>query len=422
MKKHIISGAMLTAIIMLFLTGISCSSPVNTVQDPHFTEDGQLIKDSTDTVSFEPIMPKRIKFYVEVSGSMNGFFRANRPTAFKRDLWQIMTYCSAIAPTVSILTNDGASGAEMPQSQFQAYMNTGAFISSASTKVPVMLQGIISALNTTAGEVAVLVSDMKYSPVGAAAPEVLLTQYSSDINRILGTAGKAVSMVCATSDYLDNAGNDIAANHSPYYYLIIGDAMQVADVRNTISSLLQENGSFIDNIESGFDYGSPAYSFGIPRNCDQLDEEPTFINCSDDPNMPCTVRLKVALQNYRWLLSDSTELRKAFKVKAQYGSTVEVGDISIETKNITDNTLRRTSTATVELIVSNMPLESEVLEWTMELPNTDISKMSPFFTNATSENDPTKSFSVLDFIKGIFHGGIINENLKPNYILLSKKG
>ena len=413
---------MLTAIILLFLTGISCSSPVNTVQDPHFTEDGQLMKDSTDTVSFEPITPNRIKFYVEVSGSMNGFFRANRPTVFKRDLWQIMTYCSAIAPTVSILTNDGASGAEMPQSQFQAYMNTGAFVSSASTKVPVMLQGIISSLNTTDGEVAVLVSDMKYSPVGAAAPEVLLTQYSSDINRILGTAGKAVSMVCATSDYLDNAGNDIAANQSPYYYLIIGDAMQVADVRNTISSLLQENGDFIDNIESGFDYGRPTYSFGIPRNCVQLDDEPTFTNCSDDPNAPCTIRLKIDLQNYRWLVSDSTELRKAFKVKALYGSTVEVGDISIETKNITDNVLRRTSTATVELIVSNMPLESEVLEWTMELPNTDISKMSPFFTNATSENDPTKSFSVLDFIKGIFHGGIINENLKPNYILLSKKG
>lgn len=422
MKRPILSAVKAVSFVMVLLAGMACSNTVNTVHDPHFTEEGQLLKDSTDTVSFTPTAPQHIKFYVEVSGSMNGFFRANRPTAFKRDLWQILTYCSSVAPTVSILTNDGGSGAEMPQSQFQAYMNTGAFISAASTKVPIMLQNLISHLDTSAGEVAVLVSDMKYSPVGAVAPEVLLTQYRADINRILGTAGKAVSLVCATSDYLDNAGNDVAAGQSPYYYLIIGDAMQVADVRNTISSLLQENDSFTDNIESGFDYGSPTYSFGIPRNCDQLDDEPVFTGCSDDPNVPCTIKLKVALQNYRWLLSDSTEFRKAFKAKALYGSEVTVGNINIETTNITDNVLKRSSTATVELIVNNMPLDSEVIEWTMELPNTDISRMAQFLTDATSENDPTKSFSVLDFISGIFHGGIINEDIKPNYILLSKKG
>lgn len=422
MKTLITSAVQAVAIIMMILAGTACSNTVNTVQDPHFTEDGHLLRDTTDTASFAPTEPKRIKFYVEVSGSMNGFFRANRPTAFKRDLWKIMTYCSAIAPTVSILTNDGVSGAEMPQGQFQSYMNTGAFISAASTKVPVMLRNVISALDTSAGEVAVLVSDMKYSPVGAAAPDVLLTQYSADINRILGTAGKAVCLVCATSDYQDNGGNDIAASLSPYYYLIIGNAMQVAGVRNTISSLLQENGSFIDNIESGFDYGSPSYSFGIPRNCYQLDEEPTFTGCPDDQNVPCTIKLKVALQNYRWLLSDSTEFRKAFKAKALYGSKVTVEAVSIETHNITDNVLRRTSTATVELTVSNMPLDSEVIEWTLELPNTDTSRMARFLTNATSENDPTKSFSVLDFMNGIFHGGIVNEKIKSNYILLSKKG
>lgn len=60
----------------------SCGSNVNTNMNEHFTEDGFLITDSLDT-NFNRAMPSSVKFYVEVSGSMNGFFRANKPTQFK---------------------------------------------------------------------------------------------------------------------------------------------------------------------------------------------------------------------------------------------------------------------------------------------------------------------------------------------------
>ena len=48
------------------------------------------------------------------------------------------------------------------------------------------------------------------------------------------------------------------------------------------------------------------------------------------------------------------------------------------------------------------------------------SRFTPFF-GATSESDVTKSYSVDDFLKGIFYDGFINKSIKPNYILISKQ-
>lgn len=408
--------------ILAFFAMVGCGQ-INTVDDPRFTADGSLIRDSVETAFFTPQQPSGIKFYVEVSGSMNGFFRANQPTQFKADLWNVINYYSALAPNVYILTNDGTQGAEMSQAHFQTQMNTGAFVSAASTKVPLMLSTIISNLNAEDGEVAVLVSDMKYSPVGAAAPKVLLSQYSTDISKILGEYGKAVSLICATSDFLNKNGQDVANGRSPYYYLILGNSEQVAYMRNGISALLEKNGHFIDNIDSGFDYGKPMFSFGIPNKCEQLDDEPTFVAYEDeDEGDTCTVKLKVNLENYRWLTSNEEVFSKSFQVKALYGSVVKVGKIEMETRNITERELKRISTAIVELKISNMATDSEVLEWTIELPDTDYTLFNEFLDGATDENDPTKSYSVMGFIKGVFCGGVVNKKIEPSYILISKKG
>lgn len=397
----------------------SCGGSVNTVNDPHFDEDGYLVKDTLESQPFRPVHPRTIKFFVEVSGSMNGFFRANAPTKFKEDVWRVLTYYSPAAPEVTILTNDGSQGASVPISSFQTQMNTGAFVSSASTKVPLMLQTIINSIDADAGEVAVLISDMKYSPVGAAAPQVLLTQYSTDISSIFAKCGKAISLVGAKSQFLDKGGNSIC-NESPYYFLIIGNQEYVADLRNGISTLLDNNGSLIGNIESGFNYGAPAYAFGIPDNCFQLDEEPTFLGYDPSYSDTCVVKLKVNLANYRWAAAREDIFPKAFQCKALYGSEVKVGNIEYQIQNITDKELVRTAYAIVDLKVCNMAMESEVIEWTLQLPDLDITEFAPYL-DGTDENDVTKSYSLENFIKGMFYGGVVNKSLKPNYILISKK-
>lgn len=405
--------------VVIAITFVSCGGGViNTNDNPHFTDDGHFKEDSIEVVSETPL--SRIKFYVEVSGSMNGFFRANKPTKFKEDVWEICSYYEPIAQNVTILTNSGNEGASFSMSDFQTKMNTGAFISAASTKVPLMLQSILSTLDANRGEVAVLISDMKYSPVGSAAPNVLITQYSTDVSKILGKFGKSVSLVCATSDYLDRTGHSIT-ERSPYYFFIMGNSNAVAEVRDGISTLLKANERFVDNIESGFNYGAPKYSFGIPNKCFQLDDkEPTFIQYEESDGIDtCTVKLKVDLKPYRWLLTDKKYFEEAFKVKSLYGSEVNVGDIKIEVKNITDKKLQRTAEAIVELKLPNIATESEVLEWTLQLPDTDYTLFGEF-CGSTDENDCTKSYSIEAFMKGMFYGGIVNETLKPNYILISK--
>lgn len=397
----------------------SCSGDINSNYDSHFTEDGYLIQDSTKQDNGIPLV--KVKFYVEVSGSMNGFFRANQPTDFKKDVWQILNYYSPIAPGgVTILTNNGDEGSTYDFSRFQTMMNTGAFVSSASTKVPLMLQTIVSNTDADNGEVAVLISDMKYSPVGAKAPQVLLTQYSTDVSKIFGQYGKAISLVCATSNYLDKRGNSVC-DVSPYYFLIIGNETGVAEMRDGISTLLDNNQRFVDNIESGFNYGRIKESFGIPKKCFQMDLlEPTFVAYEEaDTYDTCIINLKVDLTPYRWIMTDEDYFTRAFKAKTLYGSTLGVDDVNIDVQNVTDKQLKRTAVATVRLKVFNMPTDSDVIEWTLELPDTDYTLFGQF-CGAATEDDCSKSFSIEDFLRGMFYGGVVNTTLEPDYILVSK--
>ena len=173
MKKNGLFVSMVIAIGFTVATLMSCSD-VNTVEDPHFSADGFLLKDSNTSDTFSIVNPTKIKYYVEVSGSMNGFFRPNQPTQFKTDVWGLMSYFSALPSEVTILTNNGSIGSRMSIDEFRKHMNTGSFISSASTQVPIMLSSIVDDIKPDKGEVAVLISDMKYSPVGVAAPKVLM--------------------------------------------------------------------------------------------------------------------------------------------------------------------------------------------------------------------------------------------------------
>lgn len=415
MKK---SSFIIACLIILAVVGFSISScsEVNTVGDPHFTADGYLLSDSDSVGSFDMEHPLKIKYYVEVSGSMNGFFRANQPTSFKKDVWEIMSYFSLFPSEVTVLTNKGDMGDRMSIDAFRQQMNTGSFISSASTQVPIMLLSIVNDIKPEDGEVAILISDMKYSPVGAAAPKVLMEQYSSDISRILGTFHKPVCLVGAVSNYLEK---NAVVDESPYYFFIIGNEGAVAYIRNSISTLLDNNGHLVDNIESGFDYGAPSYSFGIPEFCYQLDDQPTFVDFDESASDTCIVNLKVDLAKYRWILADTAYFKKAFNCKALYGSNVEMSDVKIDVNNITNKKLERTAVANVKLKVFDLSMDSEVIKWTLELPDTDCQRFGRFM-GAVSETDNTKTFSLEGFIGGIFYGGVTSKSLKDNYILISK--
>ena len=399
--------------LLALMTMSACCGGLNTLNDPHFTEEGTLIKKpSFAKLDYNSV----IHFYVEYSGSMNGFFRAGQPTGFKQDVYEIMSYYSPITKDVNIMTNDGSFAGQLSLAQFQTAMNTGALECNASTQVPVMLRNIVSRLKKN--DVAVLISDMKYSPVGSAAPAVLLTQYAAEVALIAGKSQKAYSLVCATSNYINKEGS-VVTNESPYYYLIVGEQDKVSAVRNGIAIMLQRQKRFVDNLEIGYKYASCPYDFGVPKNVVRLEKQPTFYGYGETVG-ECVIPLKLKLESYRWLMSNKDTLKQCFTCKPKYGSTVSIESFDVEECNNVNLELKRSAVATIKIKVSNMPSDMEVLEWNINIPYAKSTTMGKFLDDSKGENDVTTSYSLTSFIRGIGQGGVVNYQPKPNYILISK--
>lgn len=399
--------------LLALMTMSACCEGLNTQNNPHFTEKGELIQNpSFAKLDYNSV----IHFYIESSGSMNGFFRAGQPTSFKQDVYEIMSYYSPVTKDVNIMTNNGGIAGQLSLAQFQTAMNTGALECNASTQVPIMLQNIVSRLKKN--DVAVLISDMKYSPVGSAAPKVLLTQYAAEVARIAGKSQKAYSLVCATSNYINKEGS-VATNESPYYYLIVGEQDKVSAVRNGIAIMLQRQKRFVDNLEIGYKYASCPYDFGVPKNVVRLEKQPTFYGYGEAVD-ECVIPLKLKLESYRWLMSNKEVLKQCFTCKPKYGSTVSVESLEVEECNNVNLELKRSVVATIKIKVSNMPSDMEVLEWNVDIPYAKLTTMKKFLDDSKGENDVTTSYSLTSFIRGIGQGGVVNYQPKPNYILISK--
>ena len=406
-------------IIIVIISGVillSSCSKVNTVSDPHFTDDGYCLDSIQKPFSAEK--PSELGFYIEVSGSMNGFFRSNKATRFKKDVWSIVSNFGG--NDLSILSNAGTIAGAYSVNDFRSRMNSGTFVSNQETLVPTMLKSILDNLKFDEGQCAVLISDMKYSPEKQRDVKVLLTQYQADIRNVIGHyPGLAVSLIMAKSDYLAANGNTITED-SPYYYLILGNDKNVAFMRNCIATLLEDYGNYGDSIESGFDYKAPTYSFGIPDNVLQFDDQPTFTNFDVQYSDTCKVTLNIDLSNYRWQIAHEEAFRESFVVKSCYGSSVSVGKVSIDVNNHDNRELRRKATAKVELKIYDMFTESDVIEWTLNHPDHSVTLDFTNIMAATAENDYTGSFSVDRFVAGVFNAIQNHWDETPNRILISK--
>ena len=257
-KFHLLTpGNLLKSIIVAFtmVAFVACFGNVNTSNSKFFTEDGI----STEKIkSFASSQPSNVKFYVEVSGSMNGFFRSNLSTKFKNDVWSVITDFVSSDGHVNVFGEQSRAAVAVPVNTFRDGMNKGAFVSGSSTDVPDMISRMLDNVDVKSSEVGVLISDMKYDPVGNSALQALLTQYSTDIrNVMMRHRNVAVCLIAATSEYIDKNGNE-ATPDSPYYYLVVGNKANVVYMRNFIATLLNHNKTFVDEIEWGIDYLSPS--------------------------------------------------------------------------------------------------------------------------------------------------------------------
>lgn len=348
-----------TAMCFVVTALIGCCGKVNTTDSKFFTEDGM----STEkTKTFVSQQPSNVKFYVEVSGSMNGFFRSNLSTKFKNDVWSVITDFVSSDGQVNVYSEQNKAAVAVPVNTFRDRMNKGTFVSTSSTNVPDMISRMLDDVNTKSSEVGVLISDMKYDPVGNSALQALITQYSTDVRNIMMRhRDVAVCLIAATSEYIDKNGNE-AAPDSPYYYLIVGKRSNVVFMRNFIATLLNNNKSFVDEIEWGIDYLSPSITVSDYDYLTEIEANKSYSGFDDE----CSITLDFDITNYPWTFENKDYLVKHISIKSEYGA-----EAVIDTKKITydisfddGKQLKRTAIARIPVKIQNMFDKSDVFEIT----------------------------------------------------------
>ena len=415
MKRFILSGKLLTSTALLVLMVTGCSKKLNSDGLEHFDEDGAYLE---KIQSFTSARPANIKFYVEVSGSMNGFFRSNKPTNFKTDVWSVFSDFASSSHGINIFFQQNANPRTIGLEEFRNKMNAGAFVSGASTDVPDMLDRILNDVDCKKSEVGILVSDMKYDPVGNTALQVLLQQYSIDIRNKMSNTGKALCLIVAMSDFLDKSGN-VVCEDSPYYYLVIGKPENVVWIRNFVCTLLKHHGHYVDAVEWGIDYKSPKVKISDP---DYLNVENR--SCLGGFDEDATIALDIDITDYPWIYENADTLIKYLKVKSEIGMELKKlskKDIIYDITEDDGSQLKRAAIAKVKLCLSDMYGDADVLSITINtpeilLPNTKFLQ----FLGATDPNDVSKTFSMEEFLSGCYSSMPRFREKKPVHILISK--
>lgn len=425
MKKGLIISIFAAIAVVFGFCIAGCGRDVNSIADPNFNADGVPL-DTTISL-FAPKLPESAKLYIETSGSMNGFFRANKANNFKKTVWSVFSGLAPISGgAVYTMSNGGDIDAPVALGEFRSKMNAGTFISNSSTHVPAMLNNIIANIDTTKNEVAVLVSDMKYSPV-TATKEPELIQYQEQIRNVIGYhPNVSISFVCAKSEFLGSDGSVAEAN-SPYYFIIIGNSENVAAVRNDIARWCEATNSYVESGDMAMKYHTPTYTIEEVKNGVLSAEYPKNLITTFDPAVSdtCSFIVRVDMTGYPWSAVDADVLKDCLKAKAVYGSSVDVQLLSGEDHLVDDHAykgdFKRKSYADYLIKLYNVALDDEVIEWTFTNKPFDGRYLMDFNTiiHAENENDLSGTFSFDKFIEGCFNARLNTFDETPVRILVS---
>lgn len=419
MKLTINKKCIFAFYIALTTMGLVGCHDVNCLPDSHFTDDGYL-KDSIDS-SMVMKMPSEVKFFMEASGSMNGLYRPGCQTEFRDDVYQIVSYYlkSDNDLVYTLCSDNGKSGFQMTLRDFANAIKVQGFPTMGTTSITDMIETVVSNIDTLKNQVGVLISDMKFDPNGKNNIAYQLGMYTTKVSHITSESNLAFSLVAATSKYYDNQGG-VLADKSPYYYLIMGKSENVAKVRDDISTMLNENDNFADNIETGMNYGGVNFELEKVRNCMKMSKQPTFTGVAADS--PCRIKLKLHLENYRWLMSNEEAVRSTFEYKMIHGSKVAIDSIQIDSLyKDSDHRLNRTMIASIHMSISDLQADCDVLEWSFNPCKIDgaIGGFNLFF-GADNWKQFNKTYSIENFLQGFFRGAHLSScSKKPNYVLIS---
>lgn len=399
-------------IAVSFIFATSCSDNVNSIGDPHFDDDGTPL----DTLDFfVPQRPTAVKLYIETSGSMNGFFRANQSNKFKKTVWSVFSGLQHLTDnSVHTMSKAGDIDSPIDFSTFRNKMNRGEFVSQTDTHIPMMLASIISNIDPNKDEVAVLVSDMKYSPMGKdAAPNI--AQYQEQIRNITARHNYGVAFVCAESEFLNNA-NAVAEEHSPYYYIIIGKPENVAATRNDIVTWCEATNSYVESADMGMNYKNPPYALHSIKNgmAHTLFPNNVITTFSRDVSDTCSFVVRVDMTGYPTGFSP-IQLDSCFNATTANGASITHEIVDLQDDHHVKGQFGRKAYADYLIKVFDMPLDDEVVEFTFNNRPLDGCYNVRFneILSGENENELDKTFSFNKFIEGHFNARFNIFDLEP---------
>ena len=371
---------------------------------------------------FKAEQPDSVKFYIESSGSMNGLFRRNLGTSFKYDVSSLVLHPELMnrIKSVALFGRNTEIINEYDPKTFRKKMNNGEFVSQASTVVPKMLEKIIEDINNSVCDVAVFISDMKYSPIGKDS-KVNISQYSIDVKeQFAHLRNKSVSIISSETNYLAADGKEITKSF-PYYYVVIGVPEKVVWMRNLLDNTLSEPNDFfpektISYKDFGIKYGCPSYSalpdlaIGMIRNNEEYGKD--FLNQNlcfsfndfDSSMQPAEVVLAI---NYSYLPSEGINFFSSsdFEVNSFWGTSNASLEVLPEdySTNINKSYIEQVSpNIYVKLKISSLDenYKYDVINVLLKRKNINCNPMEKYY-GAKLESELEKTLSIDGFINGL---------------------
>ena len=212
---------------------------------------------------------RQLNVFVDISGGMQGFVRANRPGDPGSEFQRTVT---ALLSDVQSQTGQGATAGyyfvkENPLLQPTSYAELSQTISkgiekpAAGTEMPDMLREVLKVQAQKPGTVSIIVSDFIYGPKDP----TQTWRVRTDVKDALTTATPAelaVSVFANTSEFTGNfyPGNrtkrqTLAGTKLPYYVWVLGPVPLVAQVNQQLMSRLAQQPQAHFNAR----YPTPAY-------------------------------------------------------------------------------------------------------------------------------------------------------------------
>lgn len=306
--------------ILIFILSCGYNKNINPENYALFDEKGAL----KECPASDPIYKtNKIKCFIESSGSMSGFFQANKSTGFKMDVWSVLNEFYDKIDTVRLFRDASEPVAKMALADFRRDMNAGNFRFAGSTHIPQMLKQVIQSLGKN--DVGMFISDMKYSPTGSQA-DVLLTQYGTDVKNVIQHTPYAFSIIGVTSSYIIGKGKTI--EKSPYYIILIGNDFSVNKMKQKIEQNIRKENLLGELSFYRKEFPMPMYTLlankGIVNGITYESGNGLYYTIGDiDKKSPVTFYLAADLSKLpQYLLSDGKQLMQQLEVKADHARAV----------------------------------------------------------------------------------------------------